>query len=961
MDPRGYPWHGCEPQGPQYYAPRHAYPQRSRDRDGYYRTGHHGDVYQPHWDPRVKQWSALDPRSGKYVICLPPPRPDVSSDHWGTPAIRPDYDSDRTSGRSHSRQGYDHHPHSYSSWDTREDYGYYDHGFHTGHYQHPDTGRWTHQEHWRSGPYQEQRYEQEWTGTAYPDQYRISQRTDNPHNDFNSPDRDHARENGEDSGQASLYGTGTLAESKTSGLSSSSYELSQYIDGAQQNDPPPQSRWSPSQTDLGAVPRVEAPLKFSLPHVRASFGPAGQLIRVSPSLASQGEPALVELHSLEIILVETQEQQELRDFPGPLTREDLHKVDAISFALQRAESCLKDTSLQDNTSAALLWQLLVLLCRQNGRFVGSDIAELLTRDSRAPGKCDGEARVSDGPSLIDLSEDPTPETEVPQGPDLLTGAPAPSVESGDEALQKYTQLLLAGRKKEALESAMKSGLWGHALFLASKMDNRSYTTVLNRFTGSLVASDPLQTLFQLLSGRIPAVATSCLSEKWGDWKPHLAVMLSNETGDSVLHQKAIVTMGDTLATRGVFSAAQFCYLTARAPFGVYTSRTDRLVLLGSNHSLPFPKFARNAAIQCTEVFEYSQRPGNPSFSIPSFQVYKFLYACRLLDCGLASQAFHYCEVIGKALLGQEVPCTVLLGEVIKLAERLKQSEPQLGDAGGHRPAGDPEWLAQLRTGQRGAQMGSCSFSDTYQSAAEENAFANQENGVYPDPYTGDQEFSTGGVVGDVQPPEILYPQFEGAMEQHASHGWPEQPVWQAHSQPAAPPVVGGQEYNLQFDNSTYPQPAPLNPPLHSQFLDGQGDDIQSYAVRDMQMSGADPNTGEEGGASQLTTTQERKAEEQNNLQPEKGTKSGWFSGWFKSKPNDVQKEGSEDASLGPSVKETTAPPLFSTLPPPTVNPAMFPPPPTSTGINPFSKKAGRQQSSVQGQVASPGPTSMTLS
>lgn len=35
-------------------------------------------------------------------------------------------------------------------------------------------------------------------------------------------------------------------------------------------------------------------------------------------------------------------------------------------------------------------------------------------------------------------------------------------------------------RQEALESAMGSGLWGHALFLASKMDNRSYTTVLNR-------------------------------------------------------------------------------------------------------------------------------------------------------------------------------------------------------------------------------------------------------------------------------------------------------------------------------------------------------------------------------------------------------------------------------------------------------------------------------------------------
>lgn len=36
------------------------------------------------------------------------------------------------------------------------------------------------------------------------------------------------------------------------------------------------------------------------------------------------------------------------------------------------------------------------------------------------------------------------------------------------------------------------------------------------------------------------------NEKWGDWRPHLAVMLSNETGDPAVQQKAIVTMGDTL-------------------------------------------------------------------------------------------------------------------------------------------------------------------------------------------------------------------------------------------------------------------------------------------------------------------------------------------------------------------------------------------------------------------------------
>lgn len=47
-------------------------------------------------------------------------------------------------------------------------------------------------------------------------------------------------------------------------------------------------------------------------------------------------------------------------------------------------------------------------------------------------------------------------------------------------------------------------------------------------------------------------------------------------------------------------------------------------------------------------------------------MYKFLYASRLLDCGLASQAFHYCEVVGKAVLGQREPVFVLTGEVVKV-------------------------------------------------------------------------------------------------------------------------------------------------------------------------------------------------------------------------------------------------------------------------------------------------------
>lgn len=52
----------------------------------------------------------------------------------------------------------------------------------------------------------------------------------------------------------------------------------------------------------------------------------------------------------------------------------------------------------------------------------------------------------------------------------------------------------------------------------------------------------------------------------------------------------------------------------------------------------------------------------------SSQVYKLLYASRLADYGLASQALHYCEAIGAAVLSQgQSSHPVLLVELIKVS------------------------------------------------------------------------------------------------------------------------------------------------------------------------------------------------------------------------------------------------------------------------------------------------------
>ena len=78
--------------------------------------------------------------------------------------------------------------------------------------------------------------------------------------------------------------------------------------------------------------------------------------------------------------------------------------------------------------------------------------------------------------------------------------------TSEEAIERHTatfrDYLLFGHQKEGLEYAMAHGLWGHALFLASKMDDeRTYSQVMLRFANGLMVNDPLQTLYQYMTGK----------------------------------------------------------------------------------------------------------------------------------------------------------------------------------------------------------------------------------------------------------------------------------------------------------------------------------------------------------------------------------------------------------------------------------------------------------------------------
>ncbi|XP_077441749.1 protein transport protein Sec16A isoform X2 [Vanacampus margaritifer] len=444
-------------------------------------------------------------------------------------------------------------------------------------------------------------------------------------------------------------------------------------------------------------PRPATPEKFTMPHRCARFGPGGHLVQVLPNLPSAGQPALVDIYNLETMLQNTLEQEELRSFPGPLVKEETHKVDVIKFSQNKALACSHDNNLLDKDSARLLWDFIMLLCRQNGTVVGTDIADLLLKEHRSvwlPGKSPNEA------NLIDFNNEPLAraEEEPGAGPlSLLSDTFMTVPENVGKETERFRELLLFGRKKDALEAAMKGGLWGHALLLASKMDNRTHARVMTRFANSLPINDPLQTVYQLMSGRMPASSTCCGEEKWGDWRPHLAMVLSNLTHTLDLDTRTITTMGDTLASKGLIDAAHFCYLMAQTDLGVYTKKSTKMVLIGSNHTLPFYHFASNEAIQRTEAYEYAQSLGSQPCSLPNFQVFKLIYACRLAEAGLSSQAFHYCEVISRTVLVQpSYYSPVFISQVIQMSEKLRFFDPQLKERPEQELFNEPDWLIQLR-------------------------------------------------------------------------------------------------------------------------------------------------------------------------------------------------------------------------------------------------------------------------
>ena len=162
----------------------------------------------------------------------------------------------------------------------------------------------------------------------------------------------------------------------------------------------------------------------------------------------------------------------------------------------------RSLTLSDKESVMLIWEYLALLVKQNGKLFGSDIAGLLLK-----GREVGPAPQQTSPHVEEPPEDDAPDASPQdEGIDLPPQPPAPALGRDEAALlRKFTEYLCLGRKKEAVDYAIREGLWGHALALAYKMDSTTHTRVLAAFMSHIPRTDVVLTLFQQLSGKKPEI------------------------------------------------------------------------------------------------------------------------------------------------------------------------------------------------------------------------------------------------------------------------------------------------------------------------------------------------------------------------------------------------------------------------------------------------------------------------
>ncbi|KAF8676706.1 hypothetical protein HU200_046820 [Digitaria exilis] len=343
--------------------------------------------------------------------------------------------------------------------------------------------------------------------------------------------------------------------------------------------------------------------------------------------------------------------------PGPLVggsaaSKDVNKWLDEMISLYEPSS----TEFQRGDTRKLLISLLKILCQHYGKL-------------RAPFGSDPSQEERDGPEIaVTKLFSSCKRSSVHMGnfATVQCMRNIPSEVQMQAVAQEVQNLLVSGRRKEALQCAQGGQLWGPAIILALQLGDQFYVDTVKKMAHShFVSGSPLRTLCLLIAGQPADVfnVENNVNSDYGtshqpmeiqpvpngmldDWEENLAIITANRTkGDDLV----ITHLGDCLWKEKIeVAAAHSCYLVAELNIDSY-SESARLCLIGADH-LKCPRtFASPEAIQRTEVYEYAKVLGNSQYILLPFQPYKLIYAYMLAEVGKISDSLRYCQASMKVL------------------------------------------------------------------------------------------------------------------------------------------------------------------------------------------------------------------------------------------------------------------------------------------------------------------------
>ncbi|CDW53667.1 Transport protein Sec16A [Trichuris trichiura] len=466
-----------------------------------------------------------------------------------------------------------------------------------------------------------------------------------------------------------------------------------------------------------AQPKLPAePYLHTRPHSICCFGSGGHLVTYGQPKGVKGISTVVEIRNLRSYLLDERIQSDIAlidAFPGPLDAEKTAKDAVLHYCTKRLEQLKKSYEHRDHHNMLLMFQFFVLMVRQNGIVSGKDLAHMLL-DTCDDGFDYGEKGLFEEEGQADVVSDSDSDFVIPlrvETNDNGRSVVSRSVQTTDVAEQEFTRLLLRGYIKEAMDWAIKTKLWGHALFLAMKMNKHMHTTVMTRFANSVPMDSPLQTLYQMLSGGVPYASTRLPDKSWIEWRPHLAMILANLTShDEEMRQRelyGVLTMGHTLFNCGQIFGSQFCYICCHllANWNIFESgqggqqqQQSPLITLVGVDSAERDCFAIQNCI-LTEILEYTiglhwLHTRNCFFWILPFQYCKLQFTTRLAELGYREETISYCKVLNKALQYQSavgsIPSLSFCLSLYELSSMYHRFDPD-----SEVPVGIPEWIHSL--------------------------------------------------------------------------------------------------------------------------------------------------------------------------------------------------------------------------------------------------------------------------